>query len=42
MLENGRLLTDPALAVIPPSHPESAKTDSSPIDAPFPKQDRSE
>ena len=42
MLKKVRLLTRPTLAVISPSHPESAKTDSSPRDAPCPKQGRSE
>ena len=37
-----RLLTLPTLAAISPARPESAKTDSSPRDAPFPKQGRSE
>ena len=42
MLKKGRLLTRPTLAVISPSRPESAKTDSLPWDAPYPKQGRSE
>ena len=42
MLKNARLLTRPTLAVISPSRPESAKTASSPRDAPCPKQGRSE
>src|SRR5256885_9780398 len=33
-------LIRPAQAVISPPHPESAKTDSSPKDAPCPKQNR--
>jgi hypothetical protein len=36
------LLTRPTLAVTSPARPESAKTDSSPWDAPCPKQGRSE
>ena len=35
------LLTRPTLATISPSRPESAKTASSPWDAPYPKQGRS-
>ncbi len=42
MLKKTRLLTRPTLAVISSSRPESAKTDSSPWDAPWPKQARSE
>jgi hypothetical protein len=38
MLKMARLLTRPTLAVISPSRPESAKTDSLPWDAPCPKQ----
>jgi len=41
MLKKARLLTRPTLAVISPSHPESAKTASSPRDAPCPKQGHS-
>ena len=41
MLKKARLLTRPTLAVISPSHPESAKAASSPRDAPCPKQGRS-
>ena len=41
MLKKAAGLTRPTPAVISPSHPESAKTDSSPWDAPFPKQGRS-
>jgi len=41
MLKKADLLTLPTLAVISPSRPESAKTDSSPWNAPFPKQGRS-
>jgi len=41
MLKKTRLLTRPTLVVISPSRPESAKTASSPRDAPFPKQGRS-
>jgi len=37
-----RLLTHPTPAVISPARPESAKTDSSPLGAPFRRQDRSE
>jgi len=40
--KEARLLTRPTLAVISPSRPESAKPDSSPWDAPSPKQGRSE
>ena len=36
-----RLLTRPTLATISPFRPESAKTASSPWDAPYPKQGRS-
>jgi hypothetical protein len=42
MLNRARLLTRPTLAVTSPARPESAKTDSSPWDAPCPKQGRSE
>ncbi len=42
MLKKARLLTRPTLAVISPARPESAKTDSSPWDAPYPMQGRSE
>ena len=42
MLKKVRLLTRPTPAVISPTRPASAKTDSSPWDAPFPKQGRSE
>ena len=38
MLKKARLLTRPTQAVISPSRPESAKTASSPWDAPCPKQ----
>ena len=38
MLKKVRLLTHPTPAGISPSRPESAKTDSSPQDAPCPKQ----
>jgi len=41
MLKKAGLLTRPTLVVISPSRPESAKTASSPRDAPFPKQGRS-
>jgi hypothetical protein len=41
MFKRARLLTRPTLAGISPSRPESAKTDSSPWDAPYPKQGRS-
>jgi len=41
MLKKASLLTRPTLAVISPSRPESAKTASSPMDAPCPKQGRS-
>ena len=37
-----RLLTRPTLAATSPARPESAKTASSPKDAPCPKQGRSE
>ena len=40
MLKKARLLTRPTPAVISPTHPASAKTDSSPWDAPCPKQGR--
>jgi hypothetical protein len=42
MLKKARLLTHPTLAVISPARPESAKTDSSPWDAPYSAQGRSE
>ena len=42
MLKKSRLLTRPTQAVISPARPESAKTDSSPWDAPCPRQGRSE
>ena len=42
MLKKAILLTRPTLAVISPARPESAKTDSSPWDAPCPKQGRSD
>jgi hypothetical protein len=42
MLKKSSLLTCSTLAVISPSLPEFAETDSSPWDAPGPKQDRSE
>jgi len=42
MLKKARLLTRPTPADISPSRPESAKTASSPWDAPCPKQGRSE
>jgi hypothetical protein len=42
MLKKAGLLTRPTLAVISPTRPESAKTDSSPWDAPYPVQGRSE
>jgi hypothetical protein len=42
MLKKARLLIRPPLAVISPAHPESAKTASSPWDAPFRGQGRSE
>ena len=38
MLKKFRLLTRPTLAVIPPSHPDSARTDSLPWDAPYPNK----
>ena len=41
MLKKASLLTHPTLATISPSRPESAKTASSPWDAPYPKQGRS-
>jgi len=41
MLKKANLLTLPTLAVISPSRPEPAKTDSSPWDALSPKEDRS-
>jgi hypothetical protein len=40
--KKARLLTRATLAVISPARPESAKTDSSPWDAPCPMQGRSE
>ena len=40
--QKGDLLTLPTLAVISPSRPESAKTDSLPWDTPCPMQGRSE
>jgi hypothetical protein len=40
MLKKATVFTRPAPAVISPSHPESAKTDSSPWDAPFRRQGR--
>jgi hypothetical protein len=40
MLKKARLLTRPTLAVISPSRPESAKTDSLPWDATYPMQGR--
>jgi hypothetical protein len=42
MLKKSRLLTRPTLAVFSPSRPEYANTDSSPRDAPYPMQGRSE
>jgi hypothetical protein len=42
MLKKARLLTRPTLADTSPARPESAKTASSPKDAPSPKQGRSE
>ncbi len=42
MLKKASLLTRPTPAVISPARPESAKTDSSPWDAPNPKQGRGE
>jgi len=41
MLKKARLLTRPTLADIAPSRPESAKTASSPWNAPYPMQGRS-
>ena len=41
MLKKTGLLTRPAPAVIPPARPESAETDSLPLDAPFRRQGRS-
>jgi len=35
-VQNGNLLTRPPLAGISPTHPESAETASSPMDAPCP------
>ena len=40
MLKKARLLTRPTPATISPSHPESARTVSSPMDAPFRGQGR--
>src|SRR4029077_1812155 len=40
-LKKARPLTRPTLAATSPARPESAKTDSSPRDAPYPKQGRS-
>jgi hypothetical protein len=40
-VQKGQTFHPPTPAVIPPSHPESAKTDSSPMDAPFRGQGRS-
>jgi hypothetical protein len=42
MLKKARLLTHPSLAATSPARPESAKTASSPRNAPCPKQGRSE
>ncbi len=42
MLKKFSILTHPTLAVISPTRPESAKTVSSPRDAPCPKQGRNE
>ena len=42
MFKKARLLTRPTLAATSPARPESAKTASSPRDAPCPKQGRSE
>ena len=42
MLKKARFLTRPTLAATSPSRPESAKTASSPMGAPCPKQGRSE
>ncbi len=42
VLKKARFLTRPTLAATSPSRPESAKTASSPMGAPFPKQGRSE
>ena len=41
MLKKAKLLTRPTLAATAPARPESAKTASSPRDAPCPKQGRS-
>ena len=41
MFKNARLLTRPTLAATSPARPESAKTASSPRDAPCPRQGRS-
>src|SRR6266850_1144929 len=41
MLKKARLLTHPTLAATSPARPESAKTASSPRDAPCPKQGHS-
>ena len=40
MLKKARLLTHPTLAATSPARPESAKTASSPKDAPYPMQGR--
>jgi hypothetical protein len=42
MVKKPRLLTRPTLAATPPSHLESGKIDSSPLDAPCPEQGRNE
>jgi hypothetical protein len=42
MLKKAGLFTRPTLAATAPARPESAKTASSPRDAPCPKQGRSE
>ena len=42
MFKKARLLTRPTLAATTPTRPESAKTASSPKDAPCPRQGRSE
>ena len=42
MLKKASFLTRPTPAATSPARPESAKTASSPRDAPFPKQGRSE
>jgi hypothetical protein len=41
-LKNVFVLSRPTLAVISPARPESATTDSSPLDAPWPMQCRRE